>query len=98
MSLLLRVLSGQKDHNEEGVLPKYQLNPMLCPRFDLPISRRGTVSLKPVEVEAIFGEATEQFDSLLADRLLGMNAPFVRAKRRKSGNESFGQERLPGLR
>ncbi len=41
LSLLLRVLEGQKDRNELGVVSKFQLNPMVCPRYDLPVSRRG---------------------------------------------------------
>lgn len=98
-SLLLRVLSGAKDRNEEGVVAKYQLNPMLCPRFDLPLSRRGTVALSPDEVEAIFGEAADTYDTVVSQRLARMNAPFRAVKRAKTGGTDggTGQGQLPGL-
>jgi len=98
-SLLLRVISGAKDRNSEGVVAKYQLNPMLCPRFDLPLSRRGTIALSSEEVEAIFGGQPEHFDALLGERLVRMNAPFRRRSRDKGGSSpgGEGQSVLPGL-
>lgn len=96
-SLLLRVIAGAKDRNSEGVVAKYQLNPMLCPRFDLPLSRRGTIALSSEEVEAIFGTQSENFDSVLGERLQRMNAPFKRRPRGKSGSDDEGQSILPGL-
>lgn len=94
-SLLLKVISGAKDRNAEGVVAKYQLNPMLCPRFDLPLSRRGTVALGAEEVEAIFGESSASFETLLDDRLSRMNAPFRRPARERSGGRE--QKSLPGM-
>jgi len=98
-SLLLRVISGAKDRNREGVVAKYQLNPMLCPRFDLSLSRRGTIALSSEEVEAIFGTQRENFDSILGERLVRMNAPFRRRARGKGGSPQGGegQNVLPGL-
>lgn len=98
-SLLLRVISGAKDRNSKGVVAKYQLNPMLCPRFDLPLSRRGTIALSSDEVEAIFGAQAENFDAILAERLVRMNAPFRRRARGKGGPSQGGegQSVLPGL-
>lgn len=98
-SLLLRVIGGAKDRNNEGVVAKYQLNPMLCPRFDLSLSRRGTVALSKEEVEAIFGDRVGSFDAVLDERLARMNAPF---RRRKKGRGSPPQNEdvqgtLPGL-
>ncbi len=98
-SLLLRVISGAKDRNAEGVVAKYQLNPMLCPRFDLPLARRGTISLSTDEIECIFGAHTERFDGVLGERLQRMNAPFRRRGRGKGGASQGGggQSVLPGF-
>lgn len=94
-SLLLRLISGAKDRNSEGVVARFQLNPMLCPRFDLPLSRRGTVALSVDEIEAIFGAEPATFNSLLSERLVRMNAPF---RQRMGGRPGFeGQSVLPGL-
>lgn len=90
-SLLLRVATGAKERNDEGVVAKYQLNPMLSPRFDLPLARRGTIALNRREVDAIFGENGADFDTVVADRLARMTAPF-----RKKEPSSM-QATLPGL-
>jgi hypothetical protein len=90
-SLLLRVATGAKDRNDEGVIAKYQLNPMLSPRYDLPLARRGTVGLNKREVEAIFIEGGEEFDAIVADRMARMNAPF---RKKEPGAK---QSTLPGL-
>ena len=98
-SLLLKVAGGAKSRNNEGVQAKYQLNPMLCPRFDLPLARRGTIALSTSEVEAIFGDSTESFDSVVAERLSRMNAPF-RGKTKARGSRKVlhgKQTSLPGL-
>jgi hypothetical protein len=98
-SLLIRVITGAKDRNDEGVVAKYQLNPMICPRFDLPLSRRGTTPLNIDEVETIFGNSTDDFDKIIEERLVQMNAPFGRRKKRKgeSLGGGKGQGFLPGL-
>jgi hypothetical protein len=98
-SLLLKVAGGAKSRNADGVQAKYQLNPMLCPRFDLPLARRGTIALSTSEAEAIFGEASESFDSVVAERLSRMNAPFrgKNGARRSRGTPPDQQTLLPGL-
>ena len=37
-----RIPGGQRDRNSQLVLGKFQLSPMLAPRWDLPLVRRGT--------------------------------------------------------
>lgn len=98
-SLLLKVTGGAKSRNSEGVQAKYQLNPMLCPRFDLPLARRGTISLSTSEVEAIFANSPEAFETVLAERLSRMNAPFRRRAGSRRGGSTGGdnQTALPGL-
>ena len=90
-SLLLRVATGARDRNDDGVIAKYQLNPMLSPRYDLPLARRGTVGLNKREVQAIFVEGGDEFQAVVAERMARMNAPF----RKKDPDAK--QNSLPGL-
>ena len=53
-SFLNRIHSGQRERNSKRITSKYQLSPMLAPRSDLGISRRGAVSLHPDEANAVF--------------------------------------------
>ncbi|PII37952.1 hypothetical protein T190_28390 [Sinorhizobium meliloti CCBAU 01290] len=41
-AFLHRIPGGQKERNSEDVTAKFQLSPMLAPRWDLPLSRRGS--------------------------------------------------------
>lgn len=53
-SFLHRIPGGHRDKNSERILSKYQLSPMLSPRSDLGLSRRGTLALSPDGANAIF--------------------------------------------
>ena len=76
-SLLLRVPGGHKNRNTRHVDACFQLNPMLAPRFDLPLARRGVVELSCEEVNAIFeATAISEFERLRHVRLARMTAPF----------------------
>jgi hypothetical protein len=76
-SMLIRHVRGQKDRNSQRVDQKYQLSPMLAPRWDLPISRRGALALTAEEVNLIFGRAAEaEFVSMKETRIQRMNVPF----------------------
>jgi hypothetical protein len=90
-SLLVGVEAGQRERNTEQVDAKLQLHPMLCPRWDLPIYRRGAVSLTPAEMEAIFGRSAgpESYEDLVSRRLSRLNAPFRQ--------QTTDQDRLPGF-
>jgi hypothetical protein len=75
-SLLLRVRGGQRERNTRRVDAKYQLNSMLAPIWDLPISRRGALSLSTEEANAIFDpEYQRDFETLLKRRIARMTAP-----------------------
>lgn len=67
---LLLPASGHKTKTGVQVLSRYQVNPILSPRWGLPISRRGTMELTPDEVNSIFGETGENFQAILKERLL----------------------------
>ena len=76
-SLLINVRGGQKDRNTSRVDVKYQLNPMLAPRWDLPIHRRGAIALRPEEVNSIFDpQYDSDFQRLSKIRVDRMMAPY----------------------
>lgn len=53
-SFLHRIPSGQKERNSEKITSKFQLSPMLSPRSDLGITRRGTLSIHEDIANTIF--------------------------------------------
>ncbi len=76
-SMLIKHVRGQKDRNSKRVDEKYQLSPMLAPRWGLSISRRGALALKPEEVNVIFGDAEDaDFVRMKDKRVRPMNVPF----------------------
>ena len=75
-SLLLRIGSGHRDKNTRRRKVKYQINSMLCPIWDLPVARRGAISLTPEEADAVFDPShTSKFDAVLRRRVSRMMAP-----------------------
>lgn len=66
-SFLMLVPDGGKDKNSGDPLLKYQISPMLAPRWDLPIARRGAVTLSEKEFNAVFQADADAFDEVLAD-------------------------------
>lgn len=79
-SLLINT-GGQRDRNSERIDPKLQLNPMLSPRWDLSIYRRGVIPLRPDEVNSIFDDSNKsEFDKIVKDRVARMSAPFFGKK------------------
>ena len=76
-ALLVRIDPGQKHRNSGLIEEKFQLNPLLSPRWDLPTARRGVIALRFDEADAIFDpERREVFPIVLNDRLARMNVPF----------------------
>ena len=53
-SFLIRIASGQKHKNSKQVHMKFQLHPMLCPLWQLPLGRRGALPLSPDLANSIF--------------------------------------------
>ncbi len=78
-SLVISTPTGHKE-DSGAIEPKYQLNPLLAPIWDLPISRRGSVSLSEAEGNAIFdfSASEDAFNRVLRDRLKRLEAPFGR--------------------
>lgn len=76
---LLQIVSigMHTDKNSGAKLTKYQINRLLAPKWGLPLSSRGTISLSKEEASAIFVEEDEQhFASIMRARLKRMEPPF----------------------
>ena len=78
-SLLIPVDKGLR-HRSTGITEaKFHLNRLLSPRWDLPTARRGTLSLKPHEVNAVFDQDHDgEFVQVQRDRVRRLNVPFAR--------------------
>ncbi|WP_282384008.1 MULTISPECIES: hypothetical protein [unclassified Pseudomonas] len=75
-SYIFRHPKGRPNANSKRVDEKYQLNPMLSPKWDLPVSVRGDVRLPHSVAEAIFGTLDSSgFQKELNEATLGMKAP-----------------------
>lgn len=76
-SLLFAVWDGRKSKNSSDVQLMYQLNPILSPKWNLAITRRGTIPLSGVFVNSIFDpQFYDKYEKLKKERLHTMNAPF----------------------
>lgn len=73
-SFLVAIPDGGKHKNSGDPLLKYQISPMLAPRWDLPISRRGTVTLTATEFNAIFEPASTNFEEVVEDWIVRTSA------------------------
>ena len=97
-SLLIQVSGGQRDRNVRRVDAKFQLNPMLAPRWDLPVYRRGAIALTTEEIRAVFDTAySTTFKDVLARRISRMTAPFFGKKQNRTNDPRPTQDRLPGI-
>lgn len=97
-SLLIKIEGGQRDRNSKRVDLKYQINSMLAPRWDLPISRRGAIALRSEEVDAIFDpHFSDKFEQLVKERVDRMTAPFFGKSNNGSNKRSDLPIRLPGF-
>lgn len=73
-SYIIKIGEGSSDKNENKINAKYQLNPLLAPKWGISIDRGGTVELKNDLCEAIFGNRNQGFFlSNLNSRVKSMN-------------------------
>ena len=92
---LLIYVGEQSNRNSQRKDPKYQLNRMLAPRYDLPIARRGVIDLSPMEIDAIFAPTGEgQFQEILKKRRDRTTAPFWGKRRKREQASEQDQEAL----
>ncbi|MGI4830437.1 MAG: hypothetical protein ACRYFU_19885 [Janthinobacterium lividum] len=79
-SMLIKHERGQKDRNSSRVDEKFQLSPMLCPRWELPLARRGALALSAEELSVLFSSAQRaEWESARQTRVGRMNVPFAQA-------------------
>lgn len=84
-SFLFEGKMNRPDRNSDRVNRKIQLNPMLSPKWLLPIQRRGDLSLNRDLLNSIFDpEKSEEFEVLLKRMNVKWNHPF---KSRSDGVE-----------
>ena len=96
-TLLIRADRDQKQRNTGLNEPKFHLNRLLSPRWDLPIARRGAVSLNSDEVNAIFDpDKSDQFASVLNRRLERMRPPFARTPSQNTYQHTLDLDRQEG--
>ena len=89
-SLLVRAEQGQKQRNTGRIEPKFHLNRLLSPRWDLPIWRRGAIRLNSDEVNAIFDpNESHHYEAILDRRLVRMKVPFGRGRSRSGEQKTF---------
>jgi hypothetical protein len=74
---ILIPISGRHDKNSDRIEQSFQINRMLAPYFNLPISRRGIIPLNESFIESIFNPQKHgEFQGLYNDYIGRMNAPF----------------------
>jgi len=87
LSLLIRQ-PGRKNKNKARTSDCFQINPMLAPKWRLPISIRGVIELNPDEANSIFDrDYWKDFESTKTKRTSRMNAPTF-------GTNSHSEEQL----
>ena len=81
------MVGDHRDRNGKLVKVKFQLNPMLAPKWDLPATRGGTMEFSVAELEAIFDEDSPDaaFKDILSQRRKRMMAPFDKVPKRSPG-------------
>lgn len=88
-SYLIKLRDGAKRKNDRGVGSKYQLGPMLAPKWDVSEHRRGNIELKTELADAIFDrEQRNLLPLLIKMRVSGMMGPSF-AVARQSGQEEL---------
>ena len=78
---LIIAVSDRRDWGSDRIDEQFQLNPMLAPRWDLAVYRRGVLALTTEECDAIFDNSKQaEFARILQSRENRMNAPAFGAK------------------
>ncbi|MEN7432373.1 hypothetical protein VA599_16645 [Chromobacterium sp. TRC.1.1.SA] len=76
-SLLFETSRGRPDRNSQRLNRKVQLNPLLSPRWGLPIGKRGDISLPAEIIASIFEpDYINEFNTALKQLNQKWNSPF----------------------
>lgn len=76
-SFIFEVADGRPDRNSHRLHRKIHLNPLLAPKWQLPVATRGDISLPAPMINAIFDHTLSKgFDSALRSLAAKWNDPF----------------------
>lgn len=76
-SFVFEIWSGRPDRNSSRINRKIQLNPLISPRWGLPIARRGDLPLSSAMVNSILDpECAQFFPRLLREATEKWDSPF----------------------
>ncbi|MDN3558611.1 hypothetical protein [Vreelandella neptunia] len=79
-SFVFEISSGRPDRNSQRINRKIQLNPLLSPKWGLPVGRRGDLSLNAETLNSIFDQAHyQEFKLILAKLRDKWNDPFKKS-------------------
>lgn len=73
------LVKGQdrQDKNSQALISKYHINSLLCPKWGLPLSRRGALSFTANDFEYLVdAEKKTEYEALVAKFEQSRNAPF----------------------
>jgi hypothetical protein len=86
-SFIIKLEQGRKDKNSDRIDNLYQLNRMLAPLYQLPITRRGTINFSYTLSETIFNPEMHQgFNTLYNEAISNMTAPSFGKKNKQIKN------------
>jgi hypothetical protein len=89
-SYVFEIYEGRPDRNSQNVHRKIQLNPMLSPKWGLPVGRRGDIGLSHELVNAIFDPSLQpEFEALLRAADTRWNSPFRSSAKKVTQGELF---------
>ena len=78
---LTRVLIKGKDRqekNSQAMIDKYHINSLLCPKWGLPVSRRGALSFMPEDFESLLRVSLQsEYESFRSKFESSRYAPFI---------------------
>lgn len=76
-AFLHRIKGGQKERNSDEVTAKFQISPMLAPRWDIPMARRGIHPFSADDFNTIFDpNESSKYSALSANWTNSVTFPF----------------------
>jgi len=76
-AFLHRIKGGQKERNSDEVTAKFQISPMLAPRWDIPMARRGIHPFNAEDFNTIFDpDETSKYAALSTNWMNSVTFPF----------------------
>jgi hypothetical protein len=96
-SMLVPVRGGRHERNSNRIDLKLQLNPMLAPRWDLSISRRGDLKISREDFDLICAaDSNEDVSARIRSRVACMRGPaFAVSTRKRRSTPRSGTQTTP---